>query len=86
MQKPIYSVHDSKTQLYAAPFVSHNENAAVRSFDRAANDPSLDICMYPADYSLFQLGTFDEDTGRIELLDAPKLVVQASSLKRSGVN
>lgn len=66
MKKNLYAVHDLKANVYGLPFVAVNTQIATRSFARACNDPSCDVGMYPNDFNLQQLGSFDDESGEIE--------------------
>jgi hypothetical protein len=64
----VYSIKDLKAAYFMQPFVSRNKGEAVRSFSSAVNDAGNSnnlMAKYPADYALFELGTFDEETGAI---------------------
>jgi len=61
--KHMFSVYDSKATAYCVPFASVNLSTALRDFAFAANDPSSEINRHPLDYSLFQIGLFDDETG-----------------------
>lgn len=65
MIKNIYSVFDKKAQLFCAPFCSVNDHTALRDFTYAANDPTTDIHRYSLDYSLYYVGSFDDESGHI---------------------
>ena len=56
---------------------------AKRGFTEAANDASSEICKYAEDFDLFHLGSFDEQTGKIEVLPAPVHIEKALHVKVS---
>lgn len=61
--KVIFSVFDSAAKFYSDPFVALTKGQAMRDFITACNDPKTYLNQHPADYTLFELGTFDELTG-----------------------
>lgn len=67
MHKGIFSVYDVKSAIYGNPFYSSNLLTALRDFQTAASDPSSTISKYPADFQLFELGSFDDVLGQITL-------------------
>jgi len=67
MQKFIFAVYDLKTTLFSNPFFSVNANTAIRSFGAAANDPNTEICRFPSDFILYELGSFDDATGIFQI-------------------
>jgi len=65
MQKFLYSVFDSKSRIFSTPFTSVNQFTALRDFSRASTDPTSDINKFPEDYTLYELGSFDDNSGVI---------------------
>lgn len=66
----IFAVYDSKAKAFLQPFFSVNSATAIRSFESAANDERHDFSKYAGDFSLFEIGYFDDAEGRVEGLDA----------------
>jgi len=66
----IFSIYDSKAEAFIQPFFSQATGAAIRSFESAANEESSDFHKYGADYTLFELGSFNQSTGEMIALDA----------------
>ena len=65
MKHKIFSVYDSKAKAYLPPFFLHEEGMAIRGFTTAVNDKSHAFGQYPADYTLFNIGAFDDATAQI---------------------
>jgi len=61
----MYSVFDSKAETHTPPFYDHAEGRAIRTFSDCCNDPGHQFGKHPEDYTLFLIGTFDDDTGTI---------------------
>lgn len=61
----IFSIYDNKTEIYSKPFYELTIGSAIRVFGDAANDPASAFSKHPADYNLFLLGEFDDNTGEI---------------------
>lgn len=61
----IFNVHDSKAQAYLRPFFEKTAGLAVRAFETAARDTEHAFNKYPGDYTLFEVGNHDEETGII---------------------
>lgn len=68
MKLKVFSIYDSKAGFYMEPFYSSSKLAALRSFSDLANKSDSFIAKHPEDYTLFELGEFDCDTGRFDLL------------------
>jgi len=69
MMVQIFSIYDSKAGAYTQPFFAVNSRVAVRMFSHLANDPKHAFGMNPEDFTLFELGCFDDQTGKIDTLD-----------------
>lgn len=61
----IYSVYDSKAETYTPPFFQHHEAMAVRTFGDCCNDINHTFGKHPEDYTLTDLGFYDDSTGTI---------------------
>jgi len=81
MIRQIYSVRDAQAAIYGPPVLALTDGEAIRSFQTAANNPQSAIGQHPADYDLFHLGTFDDETGKYQSLEAPKRLIKALDLK-----
>lgn len=80
MKLKIYSIKDTKIG-YMQPFYQNNEAVAVRSLANAVNSPQLNnINQNLEDMELWQLGTFDDQTG--EITSEIKFVIKAIDLKK----
>lgn len=81
MEKQLCSVFDSKAKVFSNPFVSTNNATALREFERAVNDRNTDLFNYPTDYSLYNLGVFDDNSGLITSHPEPQLLGLAVQYK-----
>ena len=62
----LFSIKDSKSSAFQGVYVFVNAGVAVRSLQAAAKAGQLGLLSeYPADFDLYCLGTFDEDTGAL---------------------
>ena len=61
----IYSIYDSKAQVYTLPFFMTTDAMAKRQFSNWVNDPGHTFGKNPEDYTLFACGQYDDDTGTI---------------------
>ncbi len=59
----LFSVWDSKAAAYIQPFFAVNNNVAIRMFETAAQDSGHDFYRHAEDYTLFRIGTFDQEKG-----------------------
>lgn len=68
MLHKIYTVHDVKAGAYLPPYYAHTRGMAARSFEDACNDETHQFHKHPADYTLFEIGTFDDAICEIKML------------------
>ena len=82
--KIVSSVYDSKAAAFLAPIFTVTSAVALRAFTQAANDSGHDFSRYAGDYTLFELGTFDEQNAKFDLHATPQSVALASTVIRYG--
>lgn len=68
----VFSVFDSKAGAYLQPFFSPTDATALRAFYKAVNEPGSMFGQNPGDYTLFEIGNWDEHGGTIASADAKK--------------
>lgn len=66
----LYSVYDSVAETWGKPFPMKNKGEAIRGFQQACNDSQTQLYLHPEDYTLFEIGEWDEDNGQILMHDA----------------
>lgn len=64
MKHKVYSVYDSKAEVWMKPIFVRADGEAIRMFRASVADSSHQFGMNPADYTMFAIGEFDDDTGR----------------------
>lgn len=77
----LYSIYDEKIKSYMKPFLVEKNGHAVRGFQSMVNDPSTNLNKYPEDFTLFHIGYFDEETGKIDGLKDYVNLGNAASFK-----
>jgi len=70
MKLKMYSIYDCKVEAYLPPMFMKSKGEFLRAFEEAANDPKSNIGKYPADYTAFELGSFDDSNCVFELYEA----------------
>jgi len=66
----IYCVYDAAVETYLRPFHATRDGEALRAFKNGANDSRSEIAKNPKDYTLFEIGTFDDASGEFTMLPA----------------
>lgn len=64
--KYLFGVYDKAAESFINQFFDVAAGIAVRGFQDAAKDNKTTISQHPEDFDLYQLGTFDEQTGLVE--------------------
>lgn len=83
MKLVIVAVKDRAVDGYMRPFTVPHRNAALRSFTDEANRKESEINAHPEDYDLYEIATFDDQTGNIEnIKQPPELIARAQDLIR----
>lgn len=77
----IIAVLDQKAHTFANPFFVAHEDLAKRSFQEAAKSPGNMINKYPADFTLYHLGAFDDASARFDLFPQPRLLFSGAQLE-----
>lgn len=79
MQKVVCSVFDTKAAVYSNPFYSVNTAVAARDFAHGCNDPNSALHRNPDDYILYQVASFDDETGLFTPCVPPVFVAAANT-------
>lgn len=81
MKTNIYAFRDTKIG-FMQPFLQQNEAVAMRTLKMAVNDEHSQIRNMAEDIQLYQLGTYDDDTGEI----VPEVKFIANAIDHKEVN
>lgn len=70
----VFTVYDSKIEAYGQPWLAQATGAAIRSFTDEVNrtDGQSPVAAHPEDFTLFEIGTWDELAGEIDMYHAKK--------------
>lgn len=67
----IFTIYDSKTQIYDRPIFAQNKNDLIRDFLNMMREPEQQqknkFFRNAEDFSLFKIGGFDKSTGMIDV-------------------
>lgn len=76
----LVAIYDEKALLYSSPFAYVSAGVAVRQFRDAMDDRESAYAKHPSDFSLYHIGNYNDQSGAIEVVVPPELIVRASSL------
>lgn len=85
MKHVIVVIKDTAVNAFMKPFFVPAVPAAVRALRDEVNSSQSqsDMFRHPEDFILFELGLFDDENSRFELLDDPRQITRAADLKSS---
>lgn len=66
MKMSVYTIYDVASGVYMRPFFAKADGEAMRSFADLAVDPQHPVGAHPSDYTLFNIGSYDDNTGQIQ--------------------
>lgn len=79
----VCAVYDSAAQLFNRPMFVPAVGMANRVFRDEVNRAAEDNPMFrhPDDFELFELGSFDDSTGRFHVLDDPRPLARGKDVR-----
>lgn len=66
----IFCIYDAKVETYSQPFLSHHTGQAIRNFEATVNSEESNLNRHPADFTFYEIGTYDDATGKTQNLQA----------------
>lgn len=79
------SVYDSKALTYMPPFNMKTIGEAIRAFETSCKDPKTQFYLYPADFTLVEIGQFCEQTGTLTPIKTPVILANAAEFKTNNI-
>lgn len=73
----LFVVKDSKAGIFTRPFFLPSIGAACRFVSDLVVDRESPLHAHPSDYSLWELGSFEEQTGVLVSHPSPKFILEA---------
>ena len=80
MKLVMCAVRDSAVDAFMRPFFVPSTGMAVRSFTDEVNRQDGEMNKHREDYALFELGSFDEESGKCFNLDTPRQLIRGSDI------
>lgn len=67
----VYSIFDSAAGVFTAPTIDISDSSAIRAFQHALANSGSVMNFKPEDFSLYQVGTFDVESGSLSPMVPP---------------
>lgn len=67
----LFTVYDCKAECYLPPFNMKSRGEAIRAFTDTLNDGTTPMGKHPEDYTLFEIGEYDDTNAKITGMQAP---------------
>ena len=74
----VFSVFDSKLQVFNTPFFSRSAADASRSFSDLVRDSRTTVGQHPDDFFLYEIGQYSDETGEL-VASAPTQIAAATA-------
>lgn len=78
----LFTVHDAKAEAYLSPFFAPTTGIAIRIYTDMSNEASHAFHQHPEDYTLFELGSYDDSNAQITSLPTPMPLGKALDYKK----
>lgn len=78
MKVPVFSIRDLKAEAFGPVFMQNTVGLASRMFGEMANSRDHSVGRHPDDFKLYQVGTFDDESGKLESLEPVRYVSTGS--------
>lgn len=66
MKLNAYATYDTAAAVYSRPFFANSDGEVMRSFQDIATDADHPIGAHPEDYSLHRIGSYNDQTAKLE--------------------
>nr|WP_325195405.1 phage ORF5 protein [uncultured Oscillibacter sp.] len=78
MKYGVYSIFDSAAGVFTAPTIDISDGSALRNFQQAIANSGSVMNFKPDDFVLYQIGTFDVETGKLDPWIPPSRLIAGS--------
>lgn len=75
MKYGVYSIRDAAAGVFTAPTIDLTDESAIRAFSQAVNNAGSMMNFLPSDFSLYRIGTLDVESGQINGINPPSMLV-----------
>jgi hypothetical protein len=79
----VCAIRDVKSELFGRPIFTQTTGVAIRQFTDEVNrkDPDNPLNRHPEDFSLYHIGSYDDNEGKMIPFTLPKILARADQVK-----
>lgn len=74
MHYRVFAVYDSKVAAFMPCFFVRSKGEGIRSFSDAVNQENSNFKKHAGDFTLFELGGWEDESGKFDLFPTPMSV------------
>ena len=63
--KKAFTIYDAKAECHSTPFFCDTVGLAIREMEQVVTDSKTSVSKYPEDFTLFEVGSYDPQSGRL---------------------
>lgn len=75
-----FVIYDSCAMVYNQPFFANNLHVAIRNLETVLKDQQSKLVEHPEHFTLFETGSYDDETGRFEQYPELRVVISVLDL------
>jgi hypothetical protein len=83
MKINIYAVYDAKAEAFGKPLFFNTHGLAKRSFYEACQHAESEFQKYPHDYSLYYIGTYNEESAEVSAVPTKQLYTALEAINQT---
>ena len=83
MKHFVYAIFDRASGVYDRPFPAISDKAAERSFGDLVADSNTTVGRHPDDFTLFRIGSYNDNNGKLEG-EVPEKIANGAELYARG--
>lgn len=84
MKHKAFAIWDAKAEAYLPSFVTISSATAMREIADIVNRPEHQFNKHSQDFTLYEIGEYDDQKGCYENLLGPKSLINLKDLKQEG--
>lgn len=81
MLTKLFSIYDAKAEFYLPVFQMKSAGEATRAFVASSKNNQTDLGLYPMDFTLVEIGTFDDSNAFVTMYEHKKIIGTALELQ-----